>query len=164
MSIINLCSNQHRSNRNWLKLVCLLVLLCAICTTLVRAKIDFNLDSESYFRIEIAYGKEASKKVAAWRELINELQSEELDEKLYEINRFFNRFDFVDDLVHWQQKDYWATPIEFIATGAGDCEDYTIATVTDAGDRAQRSRHLCHLEGSRSWVPFRRHDLEVLLT
>ena len=35
--------------------------------------------------------------------------------------------DFVDDLVHWNEKDYWATPIEFIATGAGDCEDYTIA-------------------------------------
>lgn len=31
------------------------------------------------------------------------------------------------DLVHWNEKDYWATPIEFIATGAGDCEDYTIA-------------------------------------
>ena len=127
MSVINLCSNQHRSNGNWLKLVCLLVLLCATCSTLVRAKIDFNLDSESYFRIEIAYGKEASKKVEGWRKLINELQGEDLDEKLYEINRFFNRFDFVDDLVHWQQKDYWATPIEFIATGAGDCEDYTIA-------------------------------------
>ncbi|WP_240485827.1 transglutaminase-like cysteine peptidase [Alteromonas marina] len=93
----------------------------------MRAKIDFNLDSESYFRIEIAYGKEASKKVKGWRKLINELQGEDLDEKLYEINRFFNRFDFVDDLVHWQQKDYWATPIEFISTGAGDCEDYTIA-------------------------------------
>ena len=52
---------------------------------------------------------------------------EAIDEKLYSINRFFNRFDFVDDLVHWNEKDYWATPIEFISTGAGDCEDYTIA-------------------------------------
>jgi predicted transglutaminase-like cysteine proteinase len=80
-----------------------------------------------YLRISAAYGPEASEDVAKWRQLVTELQSEDLDEKLYEINRFFNRLDFVDDLVHWQQKDYWATPIEFISTGAGDCEDYTIA-------------------------------------
>ena len=26
-----------------------------------------------------------------------------------------------------EKKDYWATPIEFMGTGAGDCEDYAIA-------------------------------------
>ncbi len=43
----------------------------------------------------ICYGSEASENVAKWRQLVSELQSEDLDEKLYEINRFFNRFDFV---------------------------------------------------------------------
>lgn len=57
-----------------------------------------------YARIGSVYGTEASENVAKWRQLVSELQSEDLDEKLYEINRFFNRFDFVDDLVHWQQK------------------------------------------------------------
>lgn len=75
----------------------------------------------------MVYGSDAAEDVADWRQLIDELQHEAIDEKLYSINRFFNRFDFVDDLVHWNEKDYWATPIEFIATGAGDCEDYTIA-------------------------------------
>ena len=59
--------------------------------------------------------------------MIDELQQEDIDEKLYSVNRFFNKFDFVTDIDHWNQKDYWATPIELIATGAGDCEDYTIA-------------------------------------
>ncbi|PTT99503.1 transglutaminase, partial [Pseudomonas sp. HMWF031] len=80
-----------------------------------------------YKRINDVYGSNAAEDVADWRQLIDELQQEAIDEKLYSINRFFNRFDFVDDLVHWNEKDYWATPIEFIATGAGDCEDYTIA-------------------------------------
>ncbi len=80
-----------------------------------------------YKRIATVYGSEASNSVADWRQLINELQSEDLDEKLFSVNRFFNRFDFVDDVVHWKKKDYWATPIELIATGAGDCEDYVIA-------------------------------------
>ena len=106
----------------------LLVVSCtllAITSPVAQQKTVFT--EQVYARINSIYGTEASENVAKWRQLVTELQSEDIDEKLYEINRFFNRFDFVDDLVHWQQKDYWATPIEFISTGAGDCEDYTIA-------------------------------------
>ena len=35
--------------------------------------------------------------------------------------------DFVDDLSHWGKEDYWATPIEFLGSRGGDCEDFTIA-------------------------------------
>ncbi|WP_420935753.1 transglutaminase-like cysteine peptidase [Alteromonas sp. A081] len=83
--------------------------------------------TEVYQRIEFVYGSEASEDVAEWRQLIDELQTDDFDEKLYAVNRFFNQYDFVDDIIHWGQKDYWATPIELIATGAGDCEDYVIA-------------------------------------
>lgn len=106
----------------------LLVVSCtllAITSPIAQQKTVFT--EQVYARINSIYGTEAKENVAKWRQLVTELQSEDIDEKLYEINRFFNRFDFVDDLVHWQQKDYWATPIEFISTGAGDCEDYTIA-------------------------------------
>lgn len=106
----------------------LLVVSCtllAITSPIAQQKTVFT--EQVYARINSIYGTEAKENVAKWRQLVTELQSEDVDEKLYEINRFFNRFDFVDDLVHWQQKDYWATPIEFISTGAGDCEDYTIA-------------------------------------
>jgi len=99
--------------------------LLAVTSPIAQQKTVFT--PQVYARIGAIYGTEASEDVAKWRQLVTELQSEDLDEKLYQINRFFNRFDFVDDLVHWQQKDYWATPIEFISTGAGDCEDYTIA-------------------------------------
>ena len=44
------------------------------------------------------------------------------------MNRFFNRqLRFIDDRQIWQQNDYWATPIEALVKGAGDCEDYSIA-------------------------------------
>lgn len=44
------------------------------------------------------------------------------------VNDFFNkRIHFVDDIYHWKQNDYWATPLETLGTGSGDCEDYTIA-------------------------------------
>ena len=35
--------------------------------------------------------------------------------------------EFVEDIDHWGNKDYWATPIEFLGTQGGDCEDFTIA-------------------------------------
>lgn len=101
------------------------LILLAVTSPIAQQKTVFT--PQVYARIDSVYGSEAKEDVAKWRQLVAELQSDDLDEKLYQINRFFNRFDFVDDLVHWQQKDYWATPIEFISTGAGDCEDYTIA-------------------------------------
>ena len=34
---------------------------------------------------------------------------------------------FEDDDQHWHQADYWATPIETLASNGGDCEDFSIA-------------------------------------
>jgi predicted transglutaminase-like cysteine proteinase len=35
--------------------------------------------------------------------------------------------DSVSDPEHWQPDDYWATPIEFLATDRGDYEDFSLA-------------------------------------
>ena len=49
-------------------------------------------------------------------------------ERLTAINAFFNtRVAFRDDIETWGQIDYWATPLELLDKGAGDCEDYAIA-------------------------------------
>jgi predicted transglutaminase-like cysteine proteinase len=49
-------------------------------------------------------------------------------DKLNKVNTFFNRrMLFEDDAVVWKQQDYWATPLEFMGRGSGDCEDFTIA-------------------------------------
>jgi len=55
------------------------------------------------------------------------LNKETKEDQLFEVNSFFNKLEFKDDIEHWGQNDYWATPVEFLATQAGDCEDYTIA-------------------------------------
>ncbi|MBI4998773.1 MAG: transglutaminase-like cysteine peptidase [Rhodocyclales bacterium] len=50
------------------------------------------------------------------------------EDKLRRVNEFFNRrIRFADDREVWGQSDYWATPIETLAKGQGDCEDFTIA-------------------------------------
>lgn len=48
--------------------------------------------------------------------------------KLKTINDFFNRHIlYREDQETWGQLDYWASPLELLAKGQGDCEDYAIA-------------------------------------
>lgn len=50
------------------------------------------------------------------------------EDKLRRVNEFFNRrIRFADDQEVWGQGEYWATPMETLARGRGDCEDFTIA-------------------------------------
>jgi len=50
---------------------------------------------------------------------------------------------FVSDQKHWNRKDYWATPVEFLSTYGGDCEDFSIAkyfTLIELGVPDERLR------------------------
>ncbi|MBD9484675.1 transglutaminase-like cysteine peptidase [Pseudomonas sp. PDM14] len=67
-------------------------------------------------------------RIEAWRELIDSSDTLAERDKLVTVNRFFNRqLRFSADQQNWQQEDYWATPIEALLKGAGDCEDYSVA-------------------------------------
>lgn len=47
------------------------------------------------------------------------------EQRLQAFNEFFNRrVLFRDDQAVWGQVDYWASPVETLARGQGDCEDY----------------------------------------
>lgn len=63
----------------------------------------------------------------AWRHVMDENQIQDDAQKLSAINNFFNQLIFIDDALLWGQKDYWATPLEFIGSAGGDCEDFSIA-------------------------------------
>ncbi|WP_308296404.1 transglutaminase-like cysteine peptidase [Rhizobacter sp. J219] len=48
--------------------------------------------------------------------------------QLQTVNQFFNRrIQFREDTEAWGQVDYWASPLESLDRGQGDCEDYAIA-------------------------------------
>ena len=88
---------------------------------------SFHLDTELLNKAEQKYGKPARSLLVAWEDLIISDNSQTDLEKLEKVNQFFNQMEFVDDIDHWGEKDYWATPIEFLGTQGGDCEDFTIA-------------------------------------
>jgi len=87
----------------------------------------FHLDPEFLNKVEQKYGNSARTLLVKWENLITSDTSQNDREKLEKVNNFFNQVDYVEDINHWGQKDYWATPIEFLVTFGGDCEDYTIA-------------------------------------
>ncbi|NJD05512.1 MAG: sulfate adenylyltransferase [Methylococcaceae bacterium] len=89
--------------------------------------VEFVMTSDQLARIERAYGRSARERVQEWRDLMARHGGDAEREKLMAVNQFFNRLDFVDDSIHWNQQDYWATPVEMLVTAGGDCEDFSIA-------------------------------------
>ena len=88
---------------------------------------NFHLSQELLKKAEAKYGSSARTLLVDWENLIIQDASQTDLEKLVKVNDFFNRMEFVDDSIHWGEKDYWATPIEFLGTQGGDCEDFSIA-------------------------------------
>lgn len=73
------------------------------------------------------YGERAGRRVTTWRTEMQVYRSLSEREQLVQVNQFFNQLNFVNDDRLWGKNDYWATPLEFLGSNAGDCEDFTIA-------------------------------------
>ncbi|GHA46639.1 transglutaminase-like cysteine peptidase [Photobacterium aphoticum] len=78
-------------------------------------------------KVQAFYGDRAGQRMLAWRRVMDENQTQHHTHKLNAINDFFNQLIFINDDVLWGQEDYWATPLEFIGSAGGDCEDFSIA-------------------------------------
>ncbi len=116
-----------RYSRNHLAAVWLALVLAFLFLFSVQAKVGFELDSRLLDEVDKKYGAPAKKRLVRWQELITADRSTTDLEKLAKVNDFFNQVQFVSDILLWKKTDYWATPVEFLAQNAGDCEDFSIA-------------------------------------
>ena len=74
------------------------------------------------------YGNTGAASVMAWRDLLVNSAGQPEADKLKRVNEFFNRkIRFGEDSLIWGVQDYWATPLEVLGRGEGDCEDFAIA-------------------------------------
>jgi predicted transglutaminase-like cysteine proteinase len=75
------------------------------------------------------FGAAVPKRIEEWKRFAERRRLAALPELelLAEVNRVLNRVQFVDDMPHWGQLDYWATPAEAVASNGADCEDFSIA-------------------------------------
>lgn len=61
-----------------------------------------------------------------WMAFLDGLKGKDLVTQIRDINDYMNRAPYITDPVNWGEKDFWATPGEFMAK-FGDCEDYAIS-------------------------------------
>jgi len=111
------------------KNIILYSIIIALCLTLSLPLIaELNITEAILDKIEIKYNKFARQRVESWQQLIQSSKDLNDVEKLNIVNNFFNsNVMFIADQALWDKEDYWATPLEALSIGAGDCEDYSIA-------------------------------------
>ena len=74
-----------------------------------------------------AHGPLAVSGARALQVLLTTLTGQDDEARLLAVNRFFNsRIAFTSDMEVWGVEDYWASPLEMLGKGRGDCEDYVI--------------------------------------
>ena len=104
-------------------------LLPALCMALAFAQEIVTITDAQITRLAQSFGAVARERLSGWRELMNNPKHRTISErqKLELVNDFMNRTPFKSDREHWGKEDYWATPLEFLSTNGGDCEDFSIA-------------------------------------
>lgn len=79
-------------------------------------------------RAAARHGERARSGAADLLKLMSAASSLDESGQVQAVNAFFNdRLQFADDQDTWGQADYWASPLESLQRGRGDCEDYAIA-------------------------------------
>lgn len=85
-------------------------------------------DGERVVRAAERLSPQAGAEARALVATVNEARRLDEERKLALVNQFFNQhIAFREDTEVWGQIDYWASPLEALNRGAGDCEDYAIA-------------------------------------
>lgn len=105
-----------------LKQIVMTLLLAAIGLTFAY---DFSRLQAS---IMGKYGASAMPSFSAWQSMMEAIKEKTHDEKIKRVNEFFNRrITWGDDQKVWGQPDFWATPLDTLGKGMGDCEDFALA-------------------------------------
>jgi predicted transglutaminase-like cysteine proteinase len=117
-------------------------LVYLFCST-PAAGAEFSVMSKVLASIVKVHGEYALRRIDHWQFIINSGTRLSEREKLATVNAFFNEMKFVNDIDHWGKEDYWATPLQTLASNGGDCEDFSIAkyfTLLQMGVPAERMR------------------------
>lgn len=101
------------------------VIATQLFVALALAQTDFQLMRDLALS---RYGQDSVNFVDDWQAEIETMRSLPDGEKLARANHFFNsRIRWTQDSEVWKENDYWATPLELMGRGMGDCEDFAIA-------------------------------------
>jgi predicted transglutaminase-like cysteine proteinase len=121
--------------------------LLMLCTLLLPSQAQALSTDESALQerlpvaIKVTPG-EARSRIRQWRAFVLSTRYKSEVEKLTAVNDYFNAMHFIKDVSLWREADYWATPLQVLAAGAGDCEDFAIAKYFTLKTLGIAERHL----------------------
>lgn len=107
--------------------------------------IAMDLDQENQvlaFAVK-RFGADAAARLKPWFDVLHAAAALSEPEKLQRVNQFFNRIPNESDAAHWGVREYWASPVELLASNGGDCEDFALAkyfTLRELGVPDERLR------------------------
>lgn len=95
----------------------------------VTPSADLNIDFVSFAeQMTSQFPAERVQVARHWQALLQDLDGQPEHEQVSQINAFFHRnIRYQRDETLYRQNDYWASPLETLGHGRGDCEDWAIA-------------------------------------
>lgn len=104
--------------------------MMAFSTQVLSQNLDFlDNTAQTSYNYVLQHSLQSEQRVQDWIELVKELKESDLskDKKISLVNSFWNKTIIAgEDIDVWGKNDYWATPIETLLIGRGDCEDYVL--------------------------------------
>jgi predicted transglutaminase-like cysteine proteinase len=71
---------------------------------------------------------ESTMRMSHYRQFLSTTKGLPVSHQIMAVNSYFNEhIAYESDRQVWGKGDYWATPLETLSKGAGDCEDFAIA-------------------------------------
>jgi len=103
-------------------------LMLALLLSLLAWHVLAELDSKALQQqLTARFGPARGVLLNDWLQMTHAAKTSSEELKLRRVNDFINQhIVFESDMSVWQQSDYWATPLETIGQGGGDCEDFAI--------------------------------------
>ncbi len=107
----------------------LMILLTSLVVVAVAAETAarFFVPKKVADNFEKRYGGQAVRRLNSLLVMMEKQTGLPEEQIAINVNRFFNQLEFRSDLKVWNKSDYWASRLEFLGKGQGDCEDYAVA-------------------------------------
>jgi len=108
-----------------MRILAILTLASSCFIAMLHAEVDYD---KLFSLARERYGEQAGVRIEQWRALEARYAGAPERAKIEATNTFFNELlGFASDLEIWNERDYWATPLETLGKQRGDCEDFSVA-------------------------------------
>lgn len=105
----------------------MILLITLVVAVAAETTTRFFVPEKLGFDFEKKYGGQALRRLNSLLSMMEEQTGLPEDQIVINVNRFFNQLEYRSDITTWNKSDYWASRLEFLGRGQGDCEDYAVA-------------------------------------